>query len=78
MTERLHNGNKLSIHLLDFILARLDDLTWHILQEVREANQCDDNNYCLDVSAAAGILYTGLRYVAEGLTRGMLWPLCVS
>lgn len=77
LTERLHDGNKLSIHLLDFTLARLDELIWHTLTSIREADQCDDNNYYLDVSAAAGILYTGLKYVVEGLAGGMLRPLCV-
>ena len=72
-----HSNNNLTLHLLSFILARIDELTSEILGAVRTNNSSHDNSYSFDVSAAAGVLYTGLMYVLEGLDSGMLRPLCV-
>ena len=72
-----HSNRNLSLHLLNFILARIDELTSEILGAVRKSNSSDDNSHSLDVTGAAGILYIGLMHVIEGLDSGMLQPLCV-
>lgn len=72
-----HSNSHLSLHLLNFILARIDELTSEILRAVRTSNSSHDNTYSFDVAGAAGILYTGLMHVIEGLDSGMLQPLCV-
>jgi hypothetical protein len=73
--EHASHRNNLGLHLLGFILARLDALISEIASAVGDLN--GNHDYNLDVEAAVGILYAGLMHVAEGLRRGILRPLCV-
>jgi hypothetical protein len=73
-----HSNNNLSQHLLNFILARIEELTSEILHAVRTNNESDDNSNSFDVAAAVGVLYTGLMYVLGRLDSGILRPICVG
>ena len=72
-----HSNNNLSQHLLNFILARIEELTSEILCAVRANSESDDNSNSFDVAAAGGVLYTGLMYVLGGFDNGNFRPICV-